>query len=491
MSFNSTTFGLFFVVVYAAYLITIRWTRLHHLVLLVSSYVFYATWDWRFLSLILLSTGIDYVCGRLLDRTRRNDGNASPTDAQRARRRILIVSVASNLGILGFFKYFDFFVASAGRLLTAIGLGVEPRLLHVILPVGISFYTFQTLSYTIDVYRGELRAHRDLLGFAVFVSFFPQLVAGPIVRAKAFLPQIVTPRRPTREQVGEGSFLMLWGLFKKVVIADNLSTLVDSVFAASPAPAGSIVAVGMYAFAVQIYCDFSGYTDIARGIAKLMGFEFRLNFNLPYFAGNPQEFWRRWHISLSTWLRDYLYVPLGGNRKGPRRTCINVMVTMVLGGLWHGAAWTFVLWGVYQGGLLIAHRLTMPWLARLSGACPSWLGVAYRATAVIVFFHLVCLGWLIFRADWVGQAVDMFTALCTSWPTVLLTPEGWSSSGATTLLLYSTPLLLMQVAQHAKCDLNVVFRLPAPARGLVYALLIYGVALLESRDARPFIYFQF
>lgn len=498
MLFDSFTFALFFVVICGVYWAAHRRLRLQNLVLLIGSYVFYAAWDWRFLGLIIVSTLVDYTCGLLLDR-RQPDRTGAASAAKgsdyvytgRARRRILFVSLASNLGILGFFKYFDFFAAGAARLLTSIGLGVEPHLLHFILPVGISFYTFQTLSYTIDVYRGELRAHRSLLDFSVFVAFFPQLVAGPIVRARDFLPQVAAPRNPTRNQFYEGTYLILWGLFKKTVIADNLAGLVDATFSASQTPDGAVVAVAVYAFAIQIYCDFSGYTDIARGLAKLMGFELRLNFNLPYLASNPRDFWRRWHISLSTWLRDYLYVPLGGSRKGPRRTCINMMLTMVLGGIWHGAAWTFVLWGIYQGVLLVAHRLAMPFLERIARAWPTWARPFGRAMAVVVFFHFVCIGWLIFRAVGFEQIGAMLTALATDWPLALLTADGWSRSGAGTMLLYGSPLLLMQLAQHAKTDLNVISRAPAPARGLVYALMFFGIVLLKTYHAQPFIYFQF
>jgi len=496
--FNSKIFVLFFVVVYGLYWVTQRDRRAQNFVLLGASYVFYATWDWRFLGLILISTLIDYGCGLLLDkRPLEIEHDAGETEAsvyhytKRARRRILLVSLICNLGILGFFKYFDFFAESTARLLTSIGFGVEPYLLQIVLPVGISFYTFQTLSYTIDVYRGELRAHRSLLDFAVFVAFFPQLVAGPIVRAKEFLPQVAAPRRPTRNQVGEGSYLILWGLFKKVVIADNLAELVDATFSANQTPAGSIVAIAVYAFAIQIYCDFSGYTDIARGLAKLMGFELRQNFNLPYFASSPQDFWRRWHISLSTWLRDYLYVPLGGSRKGPRRTCINVMLTMVLGGLWHGAAWTFVLWGVYQGSLLVLHRIVAP---SIEGVARSWsvrTRTVARVLGIAIVFQLVCVGWLIFRAESIGQIGAMLSSLASGWPMALLTPEGWSKSGANVLLLYACPLIVMQLAQYSKSDLSVILRAPAPARGLAYALMFYGIVLFQSYRAQPFIYFQF
>ncbi len=506
MLFNSFAFGGFFVVVYALYLICARRLVVQNAVLLMASYFFYGCWDWRFLGLIWLSTIIDYLCGRELDK--RIDNRQSTIDnregahacSPRARKAILLFSVAANLGILGFFKYFDFFAGSAASLLKTIGLPMETRLLNLVLPVGISFYTFQTLSYTIDVYRGRIRSHKSLLDFAVFVAFFPQLVAGPIVRAREFLPQVSRPRRLNLEQVYEGGYLILWGLFKKVVIADNLAILVDQVFltdslhpeAGGRYLLGGAVLVAMYAFALQIYCDFSGYSDIARGCAKMMGFEIRLNFNLPYFASNPAEFWRRWHISLSTWLRDYLYIPLGGSRKGPRRTCISLALTMVLGGLWHGAAWTFVLWGVYHGALLIAHRAMMPWIDRVAGNWPERNRRVARWIAVFVFFHLVCFGWLIFRAESLGQIGSMLQALTTPWLWWLIAGSNTlAGTGMWTLLGFAAPLVVMQIAQHRSGDLNVLLRMPALVRGCAYVVMFYGLVFYEGGLHRQFIYFQF
>jgi D-alanyl-lipoteichoic acid acyltransferase DltB (MBOAT superfamily) len=486
MLFNSLEFAAFFVVVYALYLATLRRVRAQNLLLLAGSYFFYACWDWRFLGLIWLSTAIDYAVGRALDRRVRHpaDQESAYRYSQRTRRWLLAASVVGNLGILGVFKYYDFFAVQAAGLLTSLGLPFEPHLLHVILPVGISFYTFQTLSYTIDVYRGELRACKGLVAFAAFVAFFPQLVAGPIVRARDFLPQVARPRRITAAQFGEGGYLILWGLFKKVVIAGNLAPLVDGVFAATPGTCtGGQVIVAVYAFAVQIYCDFSGYSDIARGCAKLMGFELMLNFNLPYFARNPSEFWRRWHISLSTWLRDYVYVPLGGNRRGARRTLINLALTMLLGGLWHGAAWTFVLWGAYQGTLLIAHRLTMPALERWTRFEAPVVRLIWNAVTFFAFFQLVCVGWLIFRADSLGQIMDMAATVTGG--------IALAGSGVRTLLFYAAPLIVIQALQHLRGDLDVVLRFPVWVRGPAYAAMFYGLVLFGEGFDRPFIYFQF
>ena len=523
MLFNSFTFAAFFALVYGLYLLSMRRLRLQNTILLAASYVFYGWWDWRFLGLIVLSTVTDFACGWAIDRRQRpprGTGGSSPTrgDATSAierrdavsqpaspyrhspqvrrscgpRELILFISVAMNLGILGIFKYFDFFVTSCAGFLTAIGLPLQPWLLDVVLPVGISFYTFQTLSYTIDVYRGKLRATKNLIDFALFVGFFPQLVAGPIVRATEFLPQVSRPRRLNLSTVYEGGYLIIWGLFKKVVIADNLAVLVDTVFSANSTPLGGAVLVAVYAFAVQIYCDFSGYSDIARGCAKMMGFEIRLNFNLPYFATNPVEFWRRWHMSLSSWLRDYLYIPLGGNRKGPRRTCLHLMLTMILGGLWHGAAWTFVLWGVYQGLLLVGYQIIQPQVERWFPAERSRFPTLRRWLAVVVFFHFVCFGWLIFRAESVQQIGSLLASIATPWAWwILCGANTLRGTGVFTLLGYALPLFVMQLAQLAKGDLAVLLRAPVWVRGLSYAAMFYGLVLFGGRVDKPFIYFQF
>jgi len=335
--FNSLQFFLFFAVVYSLYLaFNHKW---QNRMLLVASYVFYGTWDWRFLSLIVISTIIDYYCGIKIDEI---------TDAKK-RKQFLAISIVANLSMLGFFKYFNFFAENLQALCCFFGFQVQPHFLNIILPVGISFYTFQTMSYTIDIYKGQLKPTRKFFDFALFVSFFPQLVAGPIERASHLLPQILSKRKVTIDKFCEGCYLIFWGLFLKVFVADNLARLVDPIFASDPPYNGVKVLLGLYAFAFQIFGDFAGYSNIARGLGKCMGFDIMVNFNLPYFVTNPSDFWRRWHISLSTWLRDYLYIPLGGNKKGTLFTYRNLAITMFLGGLWHGAAWTFIIWGAYRG----------------------------------------------------------------------------------------------------------------------------------------------
>lgn len=495
MVFNSFAFAVFFVAVYGLYLATLRRLRAQNLMLLLASNVFYGWWDYRFLGLLWLSTLIDYFLARRLDRRQGGiaDTDAPYADSPRARHALMVGSVVVNLGILGFFKYFNFFADSTAALLSGLGLHLHPRTLNIILPVGISFYTFQSLSYTIDVYRGRIRAVPHLLDFALFVSFFPQLVAGPIVRASEFIPQVLRRRRLEYTQVCEGGYLILWGLFQKMVIADNLARLVDRVFDPSThVQDGQLVLLGTYAFAVQIYCDFAGYTDIARGCAKLMGFEFALNFNLPYVARNPSDFWRRWHISLSSWLRDYLYIPLGGNRGGTWHTSFNLMATMVLGGLWHGAAWTFVIWGTYHGLLLIVHRALKPWLDALAARTPARLHPFGRILAVIGFFQLTCLGWLFFRAESVAQIGAMLSALLKPWPWWLL--QGANRlyvDSLVTLAAFTLPLVFMHLLQVFKQDLVAVLRFPALARGLAYATMFFGLMWYGGVDDRPFIYFQF
>jgi D-alanyl-lipoteichoic acid acyltransferase DltB (MBOAT superfamily) len=346
--------------------------------------------------------------------------------------------------------------------------------------VGISFYTFQTLSYTIDVYRGRISPTRNLLDFALFVAFFPQLVAGPIERASRLLPQLARERPLTARGLASGAWLAGWGLFKKVVIADNLAPLVDEVYAPGANPAAGEVLLATYAFAFQIYCDFSGYTDIARGVARMFGIDLMLNFRLPYLATAPSDFWRRWHISLSTWLRDYLYIPLGGNRGGRARTLRNLMLTMLLGGLWHGAAWTFVCWGAYHGVLLVAERV---WRRRGRSAR---VGAARRALAVAGTFHAVCLGWLFFRADSLAGVGSLLRALGSDphW--------GLALSWLPSLGLLLLPLLLGELAMLRGDRAEVPLPVGRLARsGAVAALLLAFLLFADVRGGRPFVYFQF
>ena len=487
MFFNSLHFVAFFVVVFAMVVLLRRRVPARNVFLLVASYYFYGCWDWRFLSLILVSTLVDYLCGLTLN-VREVDPDHPPKPTLR-RKMILLASLVTNLGLLGFFKYCDFFITSAIEGLTALGVKTNLSTLEIILPVGISFYTFQTLSYTIDVYRGRIRTERNLLNFALYVAFFPQLVAGPIERASRLLPQMKRPSEITWYRLYSGFYLICWGMFKKIVIADNIAQVADTMFG-RVSPSGFETVLGVYAFAVQIYCDFSGYSDIARGTARCMGFDLMRNFNLPYFATNPSDFWRRWHISLSTWLRDYLYIPLGGNRKGPARTYVHLMLTMILGGLWHGAGWTYAVWGLYHGILLSAHRAIQPWLKRHVDPKTPILAKAWFVVRVAFFFQLICLGWLLFRAKTMAQAVLMVGNLVTRFGfsvsyVIYIWRLAATAAGLTALIF------AVQLAQFLKKDHDVVFRLPVPVRALVYAAVFFSMLVFVEYAGDAFIYFQF
>lgn len=469
MLFNSAVFLQFFAAFLLLYWLVRADLRARNLLIVAGSYLFYGWWDWRFLALILLSSLLDYSVGLALGRT----------SAPRRRRLWVALSVAGNLGILGFFKYSNWFAQSLADGLAGWGLAIHPFTLNVVLPVGISFYTFQTMSYSLDVYRRELPPTRDLVNFLAYVSFFPQLVAGPIERGKHLLPQFERSLTITRPMVEEGVWLMLWGLFKKVVLADNFAPLVELVYANATAT-GPAVLLGTVAFALQIYCDFSGYSDIARGAARVLGFDIMVNFNLPYAAASLREFWQRWHISLSTWLRDYLYIPLGGNRRGRARTYLNLLLTMVLGGLWHGAAWHYVLWGVWHGAGLAIHRL---WAngrggrgARLRIPRP----IAWGMTVAFVLY-----GWLLFRAGSFAQ-VTAFTLALGNW-----TCPAWLGSFVRNLLAFALPLVLMELWQYKTNNRLVALTLPVWPKAALSGALLLGIVLFWSKDKMPFIYFQF
>jgi alginate O-acetyltransferase complex protein AlgI len=397
MTFHSLDFVVFFLVV-----TTVYWRLAHraqNVFLLCASYVFYGWFEPWFCLLLAGTTLVDWWAGLKMDPdpSISSETYAHPPDEVRARRkRWLVLSLISNLSVLGFFKYFNFFVESVQAGLGAVGLSTSLPVLQIVLPVGISFYTFQSLSYTIDVYRGRMRACRPLLDFALFVALFPQLVAGPIERASALVPRVLTPRVFNLVVARDALVLMAWGLFKKLVIADNVGVIANRVFSMKD-PGFEMLWAGVFAFGIQIYADFSAYTDIARGSARWLGFELMKNFNHPYLAVSPSDFWRRWHISLSSWFRDYLYIPLGGSRHGLPRTLLNVMLTFVISGLWHGAAWNFVAWGTFHGLMLVVERT---WGA-IRGAgrhpgrhrLPVWRALPQWA----VMFLLVHIGWLMFR----------------------------------------------------------------------------------------------
>ena len=476
MLFNSFPFAVFLVIVLCVYYPLPHKTQ--NIFLLIASCVFYASWNWRFLFPLLFSATIDYVCAKKMQEI--SEAGAD----HRGRKKYLLISVITNLALLGFFKYFNFFTLSFEQMLRHAGLHVDPWTLRLILPVGISFYTFQALSYTIDVYRGELHSTRSFFDFLLAILYFPHLVAGPIQRAHSLLPQVIRPRQVTKQKIAEGLHLMVCGYFKKVFLADNLAPIANRIFSSAHPPGFDVVA-GVVAFAIQIYCDFSGYTDIARGVAKLMGFEFMLNFNLPYLAVNPSDFWSRWHISLSTWLRDYLYIPLGGSRCKEWKIKRNLMLTMVIGGLWHGAAWNFVLWGFYHGTLLVVHRQSRDLASRIFGAANAVGRSVSFVARVAIMFAFTCYGWMLFRAESFGQIGQMTAALAHPL-------RGWDPHLTLKVLAYTAPLLVVQMVQKASGKLNFLdFRwFPAEGRVVLYAVAAYFVFFLGGQPM-SFIYFQF
>ena len=476
MLFNSLTFFVFFAVVFLLYLALPH--RGQNRLLLAASYLFYGAWDWRFLFLLMFSSTMDFLFAQAIGK--------SPSP--RARKGWAAASVSLNLGILGFFKYFNFFADSFAALLEALGFHASMPMLRIVLPVGISFYSFQSMSYTLDVYRGVLAPTRRWSDFALYVAFFPQLVAGPIERATNLLPQVQHPRTVSDYGISHGAYLVLWGLFQKVFVADNICRMADAAFHHPPAEALSVL-LGVYAFALQIYCDFSGYSNIARGVAMMLGFRLMLNFRNPYFATNPSDFWKRWHISLSTWLRDYLYIPLGGNRGGPARTRRNLMLTMLLGGLWHGAAWTYVAWGLYHGLLLVGHRLLEAILPPIEGLRRLFSCRLGRALRIAMFFHLICLSWLLFRADTLAQAGAMLHTLLTGW--TRMPPEPALLPQLIALAFYGLPLFAMEIWQHRSGDPLVALKAPRVVRALLYLALFYAIVIFGESHAQSFIYFQF
>ncbi len=463
MLFNSWVFLAFFLLVYTAYLLSKRNFKIQNLILLGASYVFYGWWDWRFLLLLAFSTTVDFNIARKLD---------SETNPSK-RKWLLAISVVFNLSILCFFKYFNFFSESAVRALGIFGFHVDEITLKLVLPLGISFYTFQEMSYVIDVYRKEFKAASKLTDFALFVSFFPHLVAGPIQRATNLLTQIMGPRKIQTDQVNAGIFLILWGYFKKVVIADNLALIADRVFNNYTHFHGMDLFLGGLAFCFQIYGDFSGYSDIGRGLAKLMGFDLMVNFKLPYFALSPAEFWQRWHLSLSQWLRNYLYIPLGGNRRGEFNTYRNLFLTMLLGGLWHGASWNFVLWGAFHGILLAGAKFFKWDESRL----PALLKMA-------VTFVFINAGWILFRSHSLGQIVYFFSHLGFGFSPDTL-QFGYQ------ILYFTLPLIAVQILQHKTRNLLAVTELPGFVRIPVYGVLLTWILVFGVRHSMEFIYFQF
>ena len=460
MLFPTVTFAVFFMIVLPVSWVLMPHQRAWRVWILLASYVFYGWWDWRFVFLLVASTVVNHVLALAIYRAR---GVA-------ARKSFLALAVTFDLGLLGYFKYANFFLSTTDNLVGTSWIA------HIVLPVGISFFTFMAISYVVDTYRGEL-VPASFARFAVFQAFFPHLVAGPIVRASELLPQLEEPRDPRKVDVSRAFFLIVSGLFLKVVIANHLATnIVDDVFAAPNRHSSLEVLVAIYGYAVQIFADFCGYTNIAIGVALLLGFQFPQNFNAPYTAVSLQDFWRRWHMTLSRWLRDYLYIPLGGNRKGRLLTYRNLMLTMLLGGLWHGAAWTFVIWGGIHGLGLCIERAT-GWRPATGGM--KWFGR-------ILTFNVVCFAWIFFRSDSLSHAGDVITRLFTAWgePSPLVT---------TSVVLAILVGILGQYVRPGAVGvaLRGFQRLPVPAQATCFAVALLLINTLGPEGVAPFIYFRF
>ncbi|MBI4514433.1 MAG: MBOAT family protein [Deltaproteobacteria bacterium] len=472
MIFNSLAFLIFLPVVLV--LVATLPKRWRNAMLLVASYIFYGYWDWRFVGLLFATTVVDFWVGQ----------HIYATNDRLRRRRILLLSLGVNLGALGFFKYFNFFIYSAAAALQSVGLHGSIPTLSIILPVGISFYVFQSMSYTIDIYRREMEPAQSFWDFALYVAYFPQLVAGPIERATHLLPQIVNPGRFSPERANIAVVLIIVGFAKKVLIADNLAPEVERIFSDPGHMSSGELLRGAYYFAFQIYGDFAGYSDIARGVSELLGIRLMFNFNQPYLSQSITEFWRRWHISLSTWLRDYLYVPLGGNRLGEWKTYRNLMLTMLIGGLWHGANWTFVAWGGINGlYLAVERRLGIGRGLSAAEANPAlqWVG---RVALTLLTFHLVTLTWIFFRAPNFGVAFEYLAGIAQLRD---LTAIGvWPFAVAAALLAIDIP-------QNRSGDHAVFLRMPWWVQSPVYCGLAFAVLgrLLWGGKELPFIYFQF
>lgn len=474
MVFNSQEFVLFLVIVFALY-----WGpfskrfKIQNILIVIASYFFYGWWDWRFLSLLLFSSVIDFATAFYMQQT----------ENVKRRKFLLAISLITNLGLLGVFKYYDFFVTSFVEAFASLGVHLNVSTLNIILPVGISFYTFQTLSYTIDVYRKHLVATKDFIAFSAFVSFFPQLVAGPIERATHLLPQFQKPRVFNEKIAITGLRLMLWGFFKKIVIADNVGTYVDIIYGSPNDFHGLAIVVGTVFFAFQIYCDFSGYSDIAIGCSRLFGFDLMQNFDTPYFATSPRSFWRRWHISLSTWFRDYLYIPLGGNRGGFVKTQFNLLLTFVISGLWHGANMTFVVWGFFHGLLLnlqniLAHK-------KVKIKLPKFI-------SIIMLFSLVCFGWIFFRAKTLQEAFLLIGNIThpsssSEWQLIFLNGKMPISLGISIVIWLGLEYGLKNENWNKQ-----FLSLPTIIRWSFYYLMMLWVIIFGAWSVAPnFIYFQF
>lgn len=479
MLFNSLDFAIFFPLFFILNWVVSKNITLRNILILGGSYIFYGWWDWRFLFLIIFSSIVDYSVGLLL----KNTNNPSK------RKSLLLLSLLSNLGLLVYFKYANFFIESFVNAFSLFGKELDPVTLNIILPVGISFYTFQTLSYTIDIYYKKVEPTKNALAFFSFVAFFPQLVAGPIERAKHLLPQFFVVHKFNYRYVRSGLLLMALGLFKKMVIADRLAILVNQVYNDPTSYSGGALIAATIAFAFQIYCDFSGYSDIAIGASRTLGFDLMKNFDAPYFSKSITEFWRRWHISLSTWFRDYVYIPLGGSRKGEMRVYLNLFIVFVVSGLWHGAAVTFIIWGAIHGVLIVLEK------AFTNHNLKIHRNKTFTSVFFVVFtFIWVCFAWIYFRANSFADAIYISKGVFnfnqeTDYSSLGLPPHEFYAG------LIAILLLLLFDSLHRKYNaIKLLDKVPFYIRPIIYVIVVFVILIFGiygENSVQEFIYFQF
>lgn len=477
MLFNSMSFALFLPLVFVLYwLIGPKRFKVQNAFMIVASYVFYGWWDWRFLFLIVISSLVDFILGLRIFQSE------SPV----RRKTLLILSLLVNLGILGFFKYFNFFIDSFADLMGTFGLQANLPSLRIILPVGISFYTFQTLSYTLDIYRRKLEPTKDPVAFFAFVSFFPQLVAGPIERAKDLLPQFYGPRTFDRGKAQDGLRQMLWGFAKKMIVADTMAPHVKEIFDNAGSLDGLTLLMGAFFFAMQIYCDFSGYSDIAIGASRLFGFQLSRNFAYPYFSRDIGEFWRRWHISLSSWFRDYVYIPMGGSFVTKGRQMLNILITFTVSGLWHGANWTFVVWGALNGLYYFPIMLNNQ-QGRFKDviAADRTFPPINEVFQMLVTFMITLLAWVFFRASSISSAGEyIFQAFRSPW-------QNMDYSQYSAVLPFAFAPLVVEWFRRTKQHGLDIANIPQPFRWVIYLLVLTSILLFGKFGSQEFIYFQF
>jgi D-alanyl-lipoteichoic acid acyltransferase DltB (MBOAT superfamily) len=482
MLFNSLDFAIFLPIVFVLYwFVTNKNLKLQNLLVVIASYVFYAWWDWRFLSLVIISTLVDYIVGLGL----------SHEKGKNKRKALLAASIIINIGILGFFKYYNFFLENFIAAFSFLGFQISANSLSIILPVGISFYTFQTLSYSIDVYRQKIEPTRDLLAFSAFVSFFPQLVAGPIERAVNLLPQFKSARFFDYGKAVDGMRQILWGLFKKIVIADGSAEFANMIFNNSASYSGSTLVLGAFFFAIQIYCDFSGYSDIAIGTARLFGFDLMKNFAFPYFSRDIAEFWRRWHISLTTWFRDYLYIPLGGSRGSNLKVARNILIIFVVSGFWHGAKWTFIVWGLLNALYFLPlifnkrHRKNLGVVAQ-----GKYLPTFKELFQMLFTFTLTLFAWIFFRSENLETAISYISNLFS--PSLFIVPELLHHGSVLVLMLFIVFFLIIEWLgrENEHAIEKIVLKLKRPLRYSFYFALILMMFWFGGKP-QDYIYFQF